>query len=760
MRGISIPIPAWLRSFAAINRRTLTLVVIVAVSIMFSAQPTLLNQFEQRTYDLRFRSRGPLPPSPAVTLAMIDEKSLDRLGRWPWPRARFAELIDRVNRDGAKVIAFDIGFLEPDENSQLQLLDDLTAELGQIRDSNPHLSAYLTDKRRHADNDRLLADAIRSSSASVVLGYFFHMLANPRHPLSEEEIAEQYRRIAGSQYPLVTYRGGNAGAMAIPRAYAPESNLPVLTEAAASSGYFSVKQDSDGTVRWMPLAVAGGEEMFPPLSVLAAWHYLDRPPMLLRVGPYGVEGVQVGSTFAPTDESGRLLVNYLGPPGTFPQHSIADILDGSTEEGAFRDKIVLVGAAATGIYDMRTTPFSPVHPGIEIHASVIDNLLTGRFIARPGWSETYDVFAIAILSIVAALGLWRLSPLPSIIFCAALFALHVFVAREVFVRYGLWLNAVYPLLALVATYLSITVYEFVSEQRERRRLRNAFGQYVASEVVETIVRDPDKLQLGGEEKVLTVLFSDLKGFTSYSERYTPQQMIELLSEYYARMTERVFGCGGTLKEYVGDEMMAIFGAPIDQADHAVRACAAALDMRAHRHALSEEWVSQGRPRLYARTGINSGRMLVGNLGSKYRFSYGVLGDNVNLGSRLEGLNKEYATEILVGENTVKLLGDEFLLREVDVVRVVGKEKPTRLYELLAAAGAELPASEARAMESYSAGLAAYREQRWDDALRQFHAALEQKADDGPSLVMIERSKAYMESPPGEEWDGVFVATRK
>jgi adenylate cyclase len=744
-----------------INRRTLTLAVIVAVTTMFSAQVTILDQFELRTYDLRFRSRGPLSPSPAVVLAMIDEKSLDHLGRWPWPRARFAELVEHVSGDGAKVVVFDIGFLEPDENSQLQLLDGLTAELGELRESNPRLNSYLIERRRHADNDRLLADAIRRSSAAVVLGYFFHMGdSRASHPISDEEIADQYRRIEGSEYPLVTYRGGTAGADAIPRAYAPESNLPVLTEAAASSGYFSVKQDSDGTVRWMPLVVAGGDEMFPPLSVLSAWHYLDRPPMLLRIGPYGVDGLQMGEKFAPTDESGRLLVNYLGPPGTFPQYSISDILAGSTPVGAFRDKIVLVGAAATGIYDMRTTPFSPVHPGVEIHASVIDNFLSGRFIARPGWSETYDVFAIVVLSIVTGLGLWWLSPLPSLVFCGLLFATHVFVAREMFVRYGLWLNMVYPLLALTATYVSITVYEFVSEQRERRRLRNAFGQYVASEVVESIVKDPDKLQLGGEEKVLTVLFSDLKGFTSYSERYTPQQMIELLSEYYARMTERVFACGGTLKEYVGDEMMAIFGAPLDQPDHAVRACAAALEMRAHRHALSEEWVAQGRPRLYARTGINSGRMLVGNLGSKYRFSYGVLGDNVNLGSRLEGLNKEYATEILVGENTVKLLGDEFLLREVDLVRVVGKEKPTRLYELIAAAGTELPTSQARAMESYSAGLAAYREQRWDDALRLFQSALEQKSDDGPSLVMIERSKAYMESPPGEEWDGVFVATRK
>lgn len=754
--------PAWLRPYLTINRRTLALAVILTVTALFSAQVTVLDQFELRTYDLRFRSRGPLPPTSAVVLAMIDEKSLDHQGRWPWPRARFAELIDRVSADGAKVVAFDVGFIEPDENSRLKLLDDLDARLGELRGTRPEVSAFLADARRDADNDRLLAEAIRRSSATVVLGYFFHM-SNGRtgsDDIAQAEIAERYARIARSKYPLVTFRGGTAGSVAIPEAYAPETNIAVLTDAAASSGYFSVKQDSDGTVRWMPLVIAGGEEMFPPLSVLAAWHYLDEPPLMVRVGPYGVEGVQIGDAVVPTDESGRLLVNYLGPPGAFPQVSISDVLTGRVPEGTFRDKIVLVGATATGIYDMRTTPFGPVHPGVEIHASVIDNILSSRFIARPGWSETYDVFAIVALSAVAGIGLWWMSPLPSVIFCATLFATHVFVARELFVRYGLWLNMVYPLLALSATYVSITVYEYVSEQRERRRLRNAFGQYVAPVVVETIVKNPDRLQLGGEEKELTVLFSDLQGFTSYSERYTPQQMIELLSEYYARMTERIFERGGTLKEYVGDELMAIFGAPIDQPDHAARACAAALEMQEHRLAMTREWAALGRPPLNARTGVNTGRMLVGNLGSKYRFSYGVLGDNVNLGSRLEGLNKQYGTEILLGEGTAKLIDAAFLLREVDQVQVVGKQKPVRIYELIGHADAKLHPTELAALADYRGALEAYRAQRWRDALTLFEAVLAKRKGDGPSSVMVERCKSYLEAPPPEDWDGVYVATRK
>jgi adenylate cyclase len=237
-------------------------------------------------------------------------------------------------------------------------------------------------------------------------------------------------------------------------------------------------------------------------------------------------------------------------------------------------------------------------------------------------------------------------------------------------------------------------------------------------------------------------------------------MFELLSEYYGRMTEQIFACEGMLKEYVGDELMAIFGAPIEHRDHAVRACRAALDMRMHRHRMSAEWVKMGRPPLVARTGVNSGPMLVGNLGSEYRFSYGVMGDDVNLGSRLEGLNKQYGTEILIGENTAELVNGAFRLREVDLVRVVGKKKPTRIYELLALAGTSLPEEQEAAFRDYAAALAAYRERRWHDAVGLLQQVLRRAPNDGPSRVLLERCGEFAESPPPPEWDGVFEATKK
>jgi adenylate cyclase len=279
-------------------------------------------------------------------------------------------------------------------------------------------------------------------------------------------------------------------------------------------------------------------------------------------------------------------------------------------------------------------------------------------------------------------------------------------------------------------------------------------------VIEEMLKDPARLKLGGDEKVLTVLFSDLQGFTAASERFTPTQMIELLSEYYARMTEQIFAYEGMLKEYVGDELMAIFGAPVEQPNHAEQACAAALAMREHRAALREEWAKIGRPPLIARTGINSGLMLVGNLGSKYRFAYGVLGDHVNLGSRLEGLNKEYGTDILIGENTAALVEKSFLLREIDMVRVVGREQPVRIYELLATANTSLPHKQQKAFSAYAAGLGAYREQHWDDALGLFQESLMLWRGDIPSQTMLARCQFYREVPPPKEWDGVFEALHK
>jgi adenylate cyclase len=750
-----------LKSLFSIRPALLTLGTIVVVVVLFLSGTPIFDLIELKTYDLRFRSRGHVPPSPAVVMAVIDEKSLDAEGRWPWPRSKIAALVDTLSQDGARVIAFDIAFSEPDENSQLALIDRFAHEVDALAIQHPQLADFIAESRRHADNDLALANAIKNSSAAVVLGYFFHMSeADLDYRVEQNEIDRQLGRIGASKYPFIIYKAQQVGVVPFMKAYAPESNLDMFSELAGSSGYFTTTSDADGVVRWMPLMIQGGEDLFPPLAVLAAWHYLGKPQLTVKVGRYGVEGIQIGGVFVPTDESGQLLINYLGPQKIFPHVSITDILSGKVPRGTFTDKIVLVGATAIGIHDLRSTPFSPVYPGMEIHATVIDNILSQSFITRPKWSKIYDLLAVMILGVLIGIALPRMSAFKGLVFATGLIILHIFIARWLFVHAGVWLNIVYPLLALTMSYTVLTLYDYVAEERERKKIKGAFTHYVAPVVIEEMLKDPARLKLGGDEKVLTVLFSDLQGFTSTSERYTPHEMIELLSEYYARMTEQIFAHGGMLKEYVGDELMAIFGAPLEQPDHAEQACAAALAMREHRNALREEWVKLGRPPLIARTGVNSGLMLVGNLGSKYRFAYGVLGDHVNLGSRLEGLNKVYGTEMLIGENTAQLVQKAFLLREIDLVRVVGREQAVRIYELLTAAGTSLPPRQEKALRSYADGLEAYRQQCWADALGLFTESLALWPTDGPSRIMAERCQIYQKVPPTGEWAGVFEALYK
>ena len=739
-----------------LNPASLMVAGLLAVLVLYSLNVHILELIELKTYDLRFVSRGPEKPSGAVAMAVIDEKSLEVEGRWPWPRSKIAALIDALSRDGARVIGFDVIFSEPDENSQLGLIEEFKGRLDALAITDQRLRRFVADRRRAADNDEALAEAIKRSKAAVVLGYFFHDESTLDYRLDPAEIERRWQRIAGSAYQRVRRPTRLPQARVLITAEAPQTNLEMFSAVAASSGYFTLQNDRDGVLRWMPLVIKGGEEFFPPLGLLCAWHYLGRPNWTsVEIGPYGVEGVGVGERFVPTDKSGRLLINYLGRPKTFPHFSVTDILAGKVPAGTFKDRIVLVGATATATYDLRNTPFDPRYPGTEVHATVIDNILTQRFMARPEWSRVFDILAIVAMSTLTGVALTRLSPVNGVLFSAGLAVLYIVVARWLFISARLWLNVVYPLATLLTVYITLTLYHYVTEQRERRRIKTTFKQYVAEHVVEEMTKDPARLRLGGEEKVLTVLFSDLEGFTSYSERYSAHEMTEILAEYYNRMTEQIFTYGGTLKEYVGDELLAFFGAPVEDRDHALHACETALAMRDQRLALVDEWTKIGRPRLRSLTGINSGPMVVGNLGSKYRFAYGVVGDQVNLGSRLEGLNKVYGTDIIISENTVRLLEPgQFVLRELDLVRVLGRAQAIRLYELIGKSGVALDPDHERILKMYAEGLDAYRRGKWSDALALFQQAMTLRKQDGPSRTIAQRCLAYQTNPP-DPWDGVF-----
>jgi adenylate cyclase len=485
--------------------------------------------------------------------------------------------------------------------------------------------------------------------------------------------------------------------------------------------------------------------------------YLDWPMLTLKLGQ-GVELIKLDTIEIPTDESGRMLINYLGSFKTFPHYSITDILHKRLPPELFKDKIVLVGVTAIGVYDLRVTPFSPVYPGVEIHANVIDNILHQNFLKHSIWTKGLDVLSIICFGLIMGLAVPRLKAVQGILLCLGLLVVFVIANTFIFIHYNVWLNLIYPTLTMMTVYLGITVYRYVTEEREKKKIRGAFQYYLTASVITEMLKDPSKLKLGGDKKDLTVLFSDIRGFTTVSEKLSPEDLVHLLNEYLTAMTDIVFKYDGLLDKYMGDAVMAVYGAPLDQPDHALRACLTALDMINALKKLQEKWSAEGRPVLDIGVGINSGAMVVGNMGSEMRFDYTVMGDSVNLGSRLEGINKEYGTNIVISEFTYAAVKDALLCRELDSVRVKGKKLPVKIYELVGVKE-DAPQWE-QFLVQFNEGLAKYKEMRWDDAIAAFGKALEVRPGDPPAEMYIKRCRELKEQPPEGEWDGVFTMTKK
>lgn len=749
-----------LRALFPLTPVPLTFLSVFCVIILHFVALSFLEVTELKTYDLRLTSRAPRQPLPDIVLAVIDEHSLNTEGRWPWPRAKIAQLIDTLSQYGARVIGVDIGMLEPENNPQMAFVQQLIQQVAALNIEHPQLASLLQQSQAQTDGDTVLAQAIKNASAAIVLGYFFHMTeATPGHPMDRQEIEQQLQRIRTSQYPLVRYATAESRNASFLRAYAPESNIAILAEAAASSGYFSLQSDQDGEVRWMPLVIQGGEELFPPLAVLCAWHYLRKPPLSVHVGAYGVEGIQMGERFLPTDARGRLLINYLGPPQTFPHLSISDILSRKLSREVLQDKIVLIGATATGTYDARSTPVSPLYPGVEIHATLLDNILRRDFLTRPSWALLYDLGAIMLLGVLIALALPRLGALQGLCFTALLFALHILVVRWFFLTFQVWLNMVYPLLALAITYTLLTVYYYLHAEHERRRIKEAFSYYVPPKVVNELLQHPELLRLGGEERVLSVLFSDIEDFTSIAESMAPTQLVSLLNEYLSAMTDIVLQHDGIIDKYEGDAIMAEFGAPVMLQNHADMAVQAALLMQQRLEEMRQDWARRGLPLLRCRVGINTGAMVVGNMGSQRVFDYTVMGDAVNLASRLEGANKLYQTYVMISEFTYDSLSPGlFLTRLLDVIQVKGKSKAVKVFEVYGKAS-DIIADHAY-YQTYHEAFEAYLARDFAAAAEQFQVALALRPQDVATTRMLQRLHDLEGVLLPEDWDGAVVLTSK
>jgi len=745
-----------LKKIVSVSPLKITYLIILVALLLFFIDASFLRFMELKALDLRILSRGKIPTGGEIAIAVIDEKSLAELGRWPWPRTTIARLVDTLKADGAKAVGFDVVFAEPDENSSLKTIAELAQEARNMGLTDKRFVELMGEKKALADTDALLAKAIEKAK-NVTLGYFFHISKKEVAHLTEKDIEAALENISSSQYSMIK-AGKSVDESAIIHAYAAQPNLPQLSAVCENSGYFNAFPDSDGTIRWSPLVIKFRDNYYASLAFSLLAQYKDWPTVVLSLGEFGVEGIKIDKVEVPTDDTGRMLVNYLGPAKTFPHYSIADIINGRIPPDKFRDKIVIVGATATGIYDMRVTPFSTVYPGVEIHATVIDNILHQNFLKQSWWTKFLDVISVIIVGLIMGIIIPRLTAIRGLLISILFIGLFLTVNIVLFSRYNIWLNVIYPVLTMLAVYLGIAIYRYITEERERKKVRNAFQYYLTASVITEMLKDPSKLKLGGDKKPLTVLFSDIRGFTTIAEQLPPEDLVRILNEYLTAMTDIVFKYDGLLDKYMGDAIMAVYGAPLDQPDHALRACKTALEMMQALKKLQIRWTEEGRPAMNIGVGINSGDMVVGNMGSQMRFDYTVMGDSVNLGSRLEGTNKEYGTNIIISEFTWAIVKAELYCRELDAVRVKGKKLPVKIYELLS----EMKDAEPYRpfVELYEIGIAQYRECKWDEAGATFLKVLELRPGDPPSQLYMTRCRELKEDPPPQPWDGIFTMTKK
>ena len=710
-----------------------------------------LDLVELKTIDQRFQMRGRIEPDGKIVLAAVDEKSIDREGKWLWPRSKFVALIEKLSDAGARVVAFDIGFLEPEHTRLAEIIANIQKRSAQMGLQRGQLDAVLQAIRVEADHDHRLAQAIGRSHSTIVLGYFFHLNPDTSPRLQDTELAQHRQNIRHSKYSLEHYASAAARDVPLFQAVYPQSNIAPLSEAVDHSGYFNMLADKDGVVRWLPGVLKFQDTLYAPLSLAAVSAYL-RQPLAVDIDDYGVRQIRIGSMTVPTDEEGRILVNYRGEPNTFPHVSITDVLRDNLTPGQLQGKIVIVGATAAGIYDLRVTPFGEVFPGVEIHANLIDSVLSQDFLHQPKWVALFDLLAILAAGLCMGLVLPRVSVISGLAAMLALFGGYILFCQYLFTRHGLVLNLVYPLAVLLLVYVSVTVQRYFAETKQKRFIKNAFSTYLAPSVVKQLIESPESLELGGEEREITAFFSDVQDFTSISENLSPSELVELLNEFLTEMTDIILQNEGTVDKFEGDAIIAFFGAPNLLEDHAIRACRASLQMQKRLDQLRGRWKAKGKPPLKMRIGINSGAAVVGNMGSASRMDYTMMGDTVNTAARLEGVNKIYGTYTLVGESTIHDTAGHFTCRQIDTVRVVGRQQPLAIYELLGFAD-ECSDRQRQVLAAYEQGLQAYCRCDWDGAIARFRRVREIDPADGPSGTLLQRCQAYKQNPPEGNWDG-------
>ena len=726
--------------------RLVSFALLIGIAALRHADFAPIEELRVRTFDFYQRFDPRVKTSRPVTIVDIDDPSLKKLGQWPWPRTQIADLVINLTNMGALTIGFDVVFSEPD-----RLNPDVAAK--SMRDLD---EATRNRLRELPSNDQVLADAIRR--ARVVIGEtgLASVVSDLDKDLPFTGIGSLGEK--GSTEPKIFQFDGLL------------RNVPVLEMAAAGRGLLTIVPERDGIIRRVPMLLIAQHQPMPSLTLEMLRVISGAPLIMTRYNRNGITSIGVKGFDIPSDKNGQFWVHFARrDPSIYV--SAASVLDGTAPIDKIKGKLVLIGTSAATLNDLKTTPVSSVMPGVEVHAQVLEAALSHAVLTQLNYSlgiELMIAFALGILVIIFAPNLGPVT----LVGAGALFATLLIGTSLYFYReQRLLIDFTYPLLSTSAIYLTLIFFSFVREQAQRKQIRGQFAQYMSPVLVEQLAHSPEKLKLGGEERELTVMFSDVRGFTSISESYKhdPQGLTALMNRFLTPLTNAILARKGYIDKYMGDAIMAFWNAPLDDSEHEINACNAALDMlakidelNATRKKEAEEGGHSYIP-INVGVGLNTGVAVVGNMGSDLKFNYSVLGDSVNLASRLEGQSKEYGFPIIVGSKTALAAKDKFAILELDFIMVKGKKEPEVIYAIAGRQDVARSADFQTLRNLTIEMLASYRNRDWDGALSSIERG--RRTDHGGTLADLyalyeARILDYRKNPPPGDWNGAFALLTK
>lgn len=699
--------------------------IIAAVIFLNLFRSEYIEGIDKKVFDATYHIRGPLPHSGQIVIVNIDEKSLREVGQWPWPRQHVARVIENLTAAGAGIIGFDMLFAEADNSSPATVARD-----------------YNHTWPNAPDHDAILADTI--AQTPTIISYAFDFDPNrhtDRLPVSRGIYIEKGQ-------PTYDY---------LPNAHAYRGNLERIDRAAYSSGFFNTFQDSDGVIRSVPLFVRYHDAIYPSLAFEITRLVLGANKTEIHYGEYGVESVTVGRTHIPTDRHGRLLISFRGRAGTYPYISASDVLFNRMDPNAIAGRVVLIGTTAIGLNDIRSTPVDSTFPGVEVHANAIDNLLNDGALTRPAWSEGMEMLLIIIPTLATALALLLFRPLLALLsLMLAVSAMLIIFYRLILVN-GYVISVLYPFLSLFITAMVIVIIDFLYESRQKERVKRTFAKKVSPEVADALLKQRDTIDLQGSEQNVTVFFSDIRNFTTLTEAMqTPQAVVEWLNAYFKPMSDTIMARYGTIDKFIGDAIMAYWNAPNRVEQHQDQAVRCALEQLFALELLNSRFDTIALPPIGIGIGIHTGDVILGEMGSSGRSDYTVIGDTVNLASRLEGMNKFYGSTIIISDATLRGLNEPYVTRPLDRVAVKGKKTAVLIHEVLPQQS--LNERAAKELILYNAAFASYSQGAFQEALRDFET-LEAANSQVLYRLYVDRCRHLLNDPP-EHFDGIYRSKEK